>query len=170
MKLNIKRALLCIVILGLSSVAIAVTDTATQNVTITFSEIATLSVSGDPGTLTFTTPATPGDLPADQTDNSTTMSWTSNVDTGMTRKITGSLDALFSGVNLYAQLTAAGSNATPTGETQFVAAATDYDFITGITDENVSAETITYRAEVSSMVAPYTSTTNVVTWTLTEDS
>ena len=169
MKPKLKNVVLILVVC-LTSIAVAATDTATQNVTVTFSEIATLSVSGDPGTLTISTPATPGDLPADETDSTTTMAWTCNVDAALTRKITGSIDALFSGVNLYAEVTAAGSNGTSAGKTQFAAATTDYDFVTGITNENTSGETITYTAEVSSMVAPYTDTTQVVTWTLTEDS
>lgn len=169
MKTRTKSASLLIVALCLSSVAIAVTDTATQDVTITFSEIATITVSGDPGTITFTTPATPGDLPADQTDNSTTMSWTSNVDAGMTRKITANIDTLFTNVDLYAEIDDAGSNGTSAGQTQFVAAGNDYDFLTGITNENVSDNTITYTASVTAMTAPYTDT-HTVTWTLTEDS
>jgi len=173
MKPQLKNVVLVVLILGivfLASVAVAATDNTNQNVTVTFSEIAELAVSGDPGTLTIAAPATPGDLPADVTENTTTMSWTCNVGAAATRKITGSLDVLFSGIKLYANITAAGSNGTSAGKTEFVAATTDYDFITGITNENVSAETITYTAEVTAMVAPYTDTTQIVTWTLTEDS
>jgi len=170
MKLLIGKILLIFLILTMTSIALAVIDTATQDITITFDEVAAVSVSGDPGTLIFTAPASPGDLPADQSDSSTTMSWTSNVGAAMTRKITGNIDALFNGVNLYVTVDDAGSNGTSAGETQFLAAATDYDFVTGITNEDVLGETITYRAQVSSMVVPYSNVTHTVTWTLTEDS
>jgi hypothetical protein len=159
-------------IVGLMSVATATTDTATSTVSITFSEISELAVSTDPGLLTIVAPGTPGALPADQTDTSTTMAWTSNVDSGKTRKITGSIASLFSGIDLWVTVAAAGgSNGTSAGSLRFTAAApTSYDFVTGIGNCNTSAQTITFRANVTTMVAPYTNTQKVVTWTLTEDS
>lgn len=169
--LTAKILLLAALLLVLAGVAMATTDTANQTVTITFSEISELAVSGNPGTLTIVAPVTSGDLPADQTDTSTAMSWTSNVDAGQTRKVTGSIDVLFSGINLYATVAApGGTDGTSAGEAQFVAAATAYDYVTAIGNTNTSAQTITYRAEVSAMVAPYTNTQQTVTWTLTEDS
>lgn len=170
MKNSVKVLLLAVLVVGLASVVMATTDTDTQTVTITFSEISEIAASGDP-TLTIIAPATAGDLPADQTDATTTMAWTSNVDAAQTRKITGSIDGLFSGINLYATIAApGGADGTSAGETQFVAAATDYDFVTAIGNCNVSAQTITFKAEVSAMVAPYTDSTQIVTWTLTEDA
>jgi len=171
MRLNgIKILTAVVLVLGLSLLAIAASDTDTQTVTITLEEIATISASGDPATMTFTAPATPGDLPADVSDNSTTMAWTSNVASGNTRKITGQIDGLFTNINLFATITATGSNGTSAGETQFAAATTDYDFVTGITDENTSGETITFRASMTAMTEPFTDQTQIVTWTLTEDS
>jgi hypothetical protein len=168
MKVLAKTLLVAGVIVGLISAAIATTDTATSTVTITFSEISELAVSGDPGTLTIAAPAAAGSLPADQTDITTTMAWTSNVAAGQTRKITGSIASLFSGIDLYATVTAGGGSGTSAGEQKLIV--TDTDFVTGIGNCNTSGETITFRADVTSMVAPYTSTQKVVTWTLTEDS
>jgi hypothetical protein len=167
MKTLTKILLVVALIAGLTGVA-AATNTTQSTVTITFSEIAQIAASGNPGTLTIAAPATPGSLPADQSDASTTMAWTSNVAAGQTRKITGSLASLFDGIDLYATVTAAGGG-TSEGALKFTAAATDYNFVTGIGNCNTSGETITFRASVTAMVAPYTSA-KVVTWTLTEDA
>jgi hypothetical protein len=169
MKVLAKTLLAVGVIVGLMSVATATTDTATSTVTITFSEISELAVSGDPATLTIVAPAVAGTLPADKTDATTTMAWTSNVAAGTTRKITGSIDALFSGIDLYVTITAGGGKGTSAGEQKLIL--TDTDFVTGIGNcYTTPAETVTFRANVTSMVAPYTNTQQVVTWTLTEDS
>lgn len=167
--LTAKILLLAALLLGLAGMAVATEDTANQTVTITFSEISELAVSGNPVPLVIAAPATPGDLPADETDATTTMAWTCNVAAAQTRRITGSVNQLFNGINLYAEVTAAGSNGSSEGKTQFEEAGTDYDFVTGITNENTSGETITFTAEVSQMVAPYPATDKTVTWTLTED-
>ena len=160
-----------VLLAGSTDVGMATTDTASSTVTITFSEISELAVSGDPGTLTIVAPAAAGNLPADQSDATTTMSWTANVAAGLTRKVTGSLDVLFSGINLYATVAApGGTDGTSAGEVQFAVGATAYDYVTAIGNCNVSAQTITFRASVSAMVAPYTSTSQTVTWTLTEDA
>jgi hypothetical protein len=157
-----------VMVLFLSGVAMAETDTASSVVTITFSEVAELGVSGDPGTMTIDNPASAGNLPADATESTTTMSWTSNVPAAQTRKITGNLDVLFSGILLYANVSAPGTDGgTSAGKTQFVAAATDYDFVTAIGNCNASAQSVTFTAEVSEMVAPYTSTAHTITWTFT---
>ena len=167
MKTLIKILMLVALVAGLATLAIATTDTATSTVTITFNEISQLAVSGPPGTLTIVAPVVAGALPADQTDATTTMAWTSNVDNGKTRKITGNIASLFSGIDLYATVTAGSGKGTSAGEKKLIVS--DTDFVTGISNCNTSAETITFRANVTSMVAPYTSTQKVVTWTLTEE-
>jgi len=167
MRILAKTLLAVGMVVGLISVAIATTDTATSTVTIVFNEISELAVSGNPGTLTIAS-ATAGSLPADQSDATTTMAWTSNVAAGQTRKITGSIASLFAGIDLYATVTATGGKGTSAGEQKLIV--TDTDFVTGIGNCNTSSETITFRANVTSMVAPYTSTQKVVTWTLTEDA
>jgi hypothetical protein len=169
MKTLTKILLAVALVAGLTNVAIALT-TATSTVTITFSAIAAIAVSGNPGTLTIVSPATPGDLPADQSDASTTMAWTSSVNSGKTRKITGSIASLFDGIDLYATVTAGSGKGTSAGETKFTAAATPYNFVTAIGSCNTSSETITFRAHVTAIVAPYTNTQKVVTWTLTDEA
>ena len=170
MKVLARTLLILSLFVGLTSVAIATTDTAQSTVTIVFSEISELAVSDNPGTLTIVAPTIAGNLPADQSDATTTMAWTSNVDAGQTRKVTGSLATLFNGIDLYATVTATSGKGTSAGELRFTLAATAYDFVTAIGNCNTSNETITFRANVTGMVAPYTSTAKVVTWTLTEDA
>ena len=174
MKKLISILLVIVLTFVLSGVALAVTDTASSTVTITFSEIAELAVSGNPGTLTIAAPAAAGDLPADQSDNGTTMSWTSNTEFNIsqyTRKITGSLDVLFSGIDLYGTVAApGGTSGASAGELKFTEAAAAYEFVTGIENCNVSAQMITFRADVTGMVTPYTATAQTITWTLTEDA
>ena len=169
MKTLTKILLLAAFVAGLATLAIATTDTATSTVTITFSEISELAVSGNPGILTIVAPATPGNLPGDQSNALTTMAWTSNVASG-TRKITGSIDAVFSGIDLYATVAAPGSTSGTSAGEKMLVTTPDADFVTGIANCNVTAQTITFRANVTSMVAPYANTSQVVTWTLTEDT
>ena len=168
MKKLISILLVITLVLGISGVALAGTGSATSTVTITFSEIAVLGVSGTAGTITIVAPVIAGNLSADVQENNTIMSWTSNTASGLTRKITGSLDVLFPGINLYATVAAPGGNSgTSVGELHF-AAATTYEFVTGIGNCNVSAQAITFRANVTGMVTPYTETAQTITWTLTE--
>ena len=167
--------LVMVLTLVLSGVALAGTGEDSSTVTITFSEIAELGVSGNPGTLTIVAPATAGDLPADQSDATTTMSWTSNTayvgEAQLTRKITGSLDVLFSGIDLYGTVAApGGTDGATANELKFAEAATAYEFVTGIENCNISAQMITFRADVTGMVTPYTATAQTITWTLTEDA
>jgi hypothetical protein len=170
MKTLAKLLLFAVLFFGLVQVVMATQHSDTQTVTITFSEIYELGVSGDPGTLVIDVPLVPGDLPEDETDATTTMAWTSNVDSGKTRKITGQLNGLFSGVDLYATVAAPGSaGGTSAGEVKLIAVSAG-DYVTGIGNCHTSGNTITYRADVpTEMVAPYTDTTHDVTWTLTDD-
>ena len=170
MKSIAKVLLLAALVLGLAGVVMATNGTDTQTVTITFSEISKIAASGDPGTLEIEAPLTPGGLPEDESDATTKMAWTSNVAAGLTRKITGSITDLFSGINLYATVAApGGTEGTSEDELLFAAADTDYDFVTAIGNCAVTLQTITFRAEVTQMVAPYTEDYDV-TWTLTEDA
>jgi hypothetical protein len=166
MKTLIKILLLVALVAGLATLSIA-SNTDDSTVTITFSEIAEIAVSGNPGTLTIAAPATPGDLPADQSDATTTMAWTSNVTSG-TRKITGKLDSTFNGIELSATVAVANGCGTSAGKETLTTS--DTDFVTGIGNCNTTTPggTITFTAHVTSMVAPYTNTQKVVTWTLTD--
>ena len=170
MKKLISILLAIVLTLGLSGVALAESSDSSI-VTITFSEINELAVSGDPGTIVIAAPAAAGDLPADVEEATTTMRWTSNVVVDQTRKITGSLGVLFSGIDLHATVAApTGTSGTSASELEFTVATTAYEFVTGIGNCNVSAQTITFRAEVTEMVAPYTGTSQTITWTLTDDA
>ena len=171
MKSLLKVLLLTVLIAGFTGVAAATTDVDTQSVSVTFSEISEIAASGNPATLTIVAPATAGDLPADQTENSTTMAWTSNVASGQTRKISGLLypSSCFSGINMHVTIAApGGSDGTSAGEQ--IILPTSVDFVTGIGNCNVAGQTITFRAEVTEMVNHYTSYGKTVVWTLTEDS
>jgi hypothetical protein len=167
MKTLIKILISVALVAGLATLTIA-SNIDTSTVTITFSEITEVDVTGNP-TLTIVEPATPGDLPADQSDTSTTMAWTANVASG-TKKITGKLDSTFSGIDLSATVTVAGGCGSSAGSKTFTTS--DQDFVTGITNCNTGTPggAITFTAHVTSMVAPYTSTQKVVTWTLTNAS
>jgi len=154
-------------VLGGAGSALAVTDTATQNVTVTVSEIAELAVNGGAVTLTIAAPSTPGQLPAAVTDANTSLAWTSNVASGLSRTITAQLDSdMPTNVALKATVTKNGGNGT--AASQQTLSSTASTMFTGITNENVSGNTITYEASVSAMVAPQT-ISRTVTWTLTED-
>ncbi len=173
MKTLTKMLLVALLVMGLTNVAMATTGEDSSTVTITFSEISVLAVSGDPAAFTISAPTTAGDLPADPTpDASTTMAWTSNtdyVDAQQTRKITGSLGVLFEGITLSATVVApGGTSGVSAGILPFTTAATAYEFVTGIENCNVSAQTITFTPAVTGMVTPYTTTGQTVTWTLTE--
>jgi len=166
-----KIVVLCIVaalVLGRAGSALAVTDTADQSVTVTVSEIAELAVNGGAVSLTIAAPGTPGSLPSAVTDAATSLAWTSNVAGAFTRTITAALDSdMPASVTLKATLTKAGGNGTAAAQQTLSSVAAT--LFTGITNENVTGNTITYEAAVSAMVAPQT-ISRTVTWTLTEDS
>ncbi|MCJ7778590.1 MAG: hypothetical protein MUP16_09785 [Sedimentisphaerales bacterium] len=166
MRTLIKILTLVALVAGLATLAIA-TNTDDSTVTITFSEIAELAVSGDPVLLTIST-TTAGSLPDDQSDATTAkMLWTSNVASG-SRKVTGKIASLFDGIDLSATVVAANSCGTAATEKTFTTS--DQDFVTGIGNciTDTPGGAITFKAHVTSMVAPY-STSKAVTWTLTDD-
>jgi len=145
----------------------AATDSGTASVGMQLEEIAQLVVSGDPGLITLTNAqTTAGLLPTEQTDATTSLSWTSNVASG-SRKITAALSAAYTtGVVLKATLAEpAGSNGTSAGEQTLDTEA--IEMFTGIANENCTQATITYEFSLSTMIAPITETeSKTVTWTL----
>ena len=154
---------------GLVGTAMAVSDTAIQSVTITVEEIAQLAVSGSPGTFTLSNAATvAGSLPDAQEEATTSLSWTSNVSSG-TRKITAQLDADYTtGIVLKATVTVDAASNGRTGGQKTLSFATAEEMVTGITNENVTGNTVTYEASASTMIAPVASESKTVIWTLTE--
>ncbi|TET13040.1 hypothetical protein E3J84_00570 [Candidatus Aerophobetes bacterium] len=153
---------------ALVGTAMAVSDTAIQSVTIIVEEIAQLDVVG--GNISFTfanTGTTAGSLPTVSDDTATSLSWTSNVSAN-SRKITAQLSADYTtGIVLKATVTVAGGNGT-TGGIQTLVLASAKDMVTGITNENVTGNTVTYNATASTMIIPVVSESKTVVWTLTE--
>lgn len=168
--------LLLIVLLAWSPATIeAATDTASYDVSINIYELASIAASGNPPTITIVAPAIAGDLPATQSDASTTLLWSSGVESsaGRTRKLTANIDALFDGIDLYitvAVTTGSGDLGTSAG--CILLTTIDKDFITGMGAcyTGPTGNTVTFEAVVTGMVAPYTAATRVVTWTLTSAS
>lgn len=153
-----------LMLVGAAGTAMAASDTATHDVTVTLSEIAELAVAGGNITLTFAAPATPGNLPAAVSDATTSLAWTSNVAAG-SRAVTAELSTAYTaGIALKVTVTSpAGTNGAPTAQVTLTAVA--QNVFTGITNENCSAATLTYEASLSQMIAP-TSETKTVTYTL----
>jgi hypothetical protein len=133
-------------------------------------EIAELACSGSPSTLVLShANTTPGSLPDPATDATTSLSWTSCVASGATRKITAALDADYpAGIVLKATVAKpAGSNGTSAG--QKTLSATAQDLFTGIAGEPCTGATVTFEASLSSLVAPVSSESKILTWTLTAE-
>ena len=146
----------------------ATTDSHT--VAITLQEIAELACSGSPPALVLSNAGTkPGSPPAPVTDATTSLSWTSSVASGMTRKITASLDSDYpAGIVLKATLAKpAGSNGTSSG--QKTLSDTAQDMFTGIAGEPCTGATITFEASLTTIVAPVASESKILTWTLTAE-
>ena len=141
-----------------------------HTVSITLQEIAELACSGSPSTLVLSNAGTtPGSLPAPATDATTSLSWTSSVASGTTRKITAALDSNYpAGIVLKATLAKpSGSNGTSAGQKTLSNAA--QDMFTGIAGEPCTGATITFEASLSSIVAPVSSESKILTWTLTAE-
>ena len=151
-------------LVGIAGTAVALSDTATHDVTVTLGEIAELAVAGGNITLTFTAPAAAGDLPAAASDATTSLAWTSNVAAG-SRAVTAEIVSAYSaGIVLKVTVTSpAGTNGAPTAQVTLTAVA--QNVFTGITNENCSAATLTYEASLTAMLAA-TSETKTVTYTL----
>ncbi len=175
---SLAKVLLLLVIgmlAGLPAAVKAATDNAYYDVDIRLYQIASIAPSGDPPTLTIVAPATAGDLPAAQSDATTTLLWSSAVESsiGYTRKLTASIDTLFDGIDLSASVSVAtGTGDLGTSAGEVVLTTIDQDFITGMGScwTGLTGNTVTFKATVTGMVAPYTAATRVVTWTLTNAS
>lgn len=150
--------------LGLVARAMALTDTGTHTVTITVEEIAQIDVVGGNVLFTFNQAGTTaGSLPTVSDDTATSLSWTSNV-AANSRKITAELDQnSATGIVLKVTVTKAGGNGTAGSQITLTLAA--QDVFSGITNENVTGNTLTYNATLSTMIAPVTDA-RTVTYTL----
>ena len=169
MKALTKMLLVALLVVGLTNVATAVTDTGTASVGVQVEEIAQLSVSGAPALMTLTNAATTaGSLPTAQTDAATSLSWTSNVALN-SRLITASLNLAYStGVVVKLTLGTPGTGSTngTTGGQQTLGIS-ESTLFSGITNENAGSATLTYELSLSAMTAPITTTeSKTVTITL----
>ncbi|BAS26429.1 hypothetical protein [Limnochorda pilosa] len=158
-KLALLVVLLGILLLAGSNVAVAQT-TATQDVTIVVNSIDTISVSGNPGTITVS-----GPLPATVTENTTTMDYSTN---GTNLKITAALDLDYAaGITLSVELTPGAGEGTAASKVALSTVAADV--VTGISNVSATLVPITYTADVLATAAPNApgGETHTVTFTIT---
>ena len=130
------KAIIAGAILGLGLVALtfAVATTA-QTVTLQVNAICVLAVTGNPGTLTVSAPASGGQTPSNPSSNTTYAQYTSTVPASQSRKLTaawGGTDAAPAGCSL--KLAATPSGGTNQGSTagQITLSATAQDLVTAI--------------------------------------
>lgn len=136
-------------------------SSATQTVTYEVSAINELTVSGNPGALVVNA-AVAGSAPSSKSDSSTTYAITTNE---TNRKITGALNtAMPAGVSLSVNL-AAPTGGTSAGAVALTALA--QNLVTGISNLNESAKTITYSLSATSAAGVVPSATKTVTLTIT---
>jgi len=159
--------------LFLCGMAMAQGDSQNHNVTVTLGEVAKIGINGGNVTLTFNTGGTtPGDLPIPVTDATTDLRWTSNVASGLTRKITAALEADYvTGIVLKITV-GAPATGTTTGASagQITLSTTDQDAFTGITNEHCKDAALSYEVSLTAMVEPNGGEMHQVTYTLTDDA
>lgn len=166
--------LFCIIAIGIlvTSMAMALTDTATQNIGVTVEEIAQIAASGDvAGNLVLANAnTTAGSLPLAASDFTTTLDWTSNVDSGKTRTVTANLDtAMPANVLLKVVLSDGTGDGTPgTFAAQQTLTDAAKDLVTAVGNGTITGVTVTYEASLTHMVAPQ-QIDRTVTWTITDD-
>ncbi len=132
MKNTIRSLIVLLSVFFVAAGLYAASDTATQSVTMTVSEIAVLDVTANPGTLTIAAPGTGGETPADPSDNSTYAQYTSTVGAGQSRAITAEIG---------------GGDSTPAGTTLTLGAAPS-----GNTNEGSTAGTVTLSSTAQNVV------------------
>lgn len=156
MKLSHLSSSLTIVLVGLTSIAGAQTQTVTYSV----SAINEMSVSGNPGALNIIT-AMAGSAPTSVTDATTTWAITTN-QTGT--KIQAAINsAMPSGMILNLTM-AAPSGATSAGAVSLGIVAADV--VTGISNLNESAKAVTYSLAATAAAGVVASASKTVTYTV----
>jgi len=148
-------------------------DSQNHNVTVTLGEVAKIGINGGNVTLTFNTAGTtPGDLPTPVTDATTDLRWTSNVASGLTRKITAALEADYAAGIVLKVTVGAPATGTTTGSSagEITLSTTDQDAFTGITNENCKDAALSYEASLTAMVEPNGGEIHQITYTLTDDA
>ncbi len=152
----------CYVTLALLGCAASLDAATTANATVTYtiSSIDSISVSGNPGSMTINS-ATAGSNPTAATDATTTYSVTTN---NSARKVTGQLaSAMPSGVTLSVTL-GAPSGGTSAGAVSLTTAA--QNLVTGISSVAQGSLTITYSLSATLAASQVSGATNTVTYTL----
>ena len=151
-----KRILSLVVALGLiASSGFAATGTSNQTASLAVPEIAVIATSGNVSTMTFVAPAA-GVTPADVTDNSTYLEYTSTTNGTATRKISAKLSSATvpAGAALKIVAVTGGTNE-GTAQTAFDLTISDQDLITGVgtvaTGTGSAGVQVTYTLHVTSM-------------------
>lgn len=164
-----------LLIAGVAGTVLAATDTATQGVTVTVAEIAVVNATGGALALAIVAPTQGGALPADVTDSTAYLQYSSNGTDALTsRKITVAINAATPATyNLKLLAGAPTGTNTGTAVAQTTLGTTAVDLITGIKDGNTGVgatdgSNLTYTLTCVSMPAVDTvGITYTVTFTLT---
>lgn len=161
--LSLKLSKYCLTILSLfffGNGGVYGATTATATVTYTIGSIDSITVSGNPGTLTINT-ATAGSTPTNAVDATTTYAVTTN---NTARKVTGQVASTMpAGTTLSVNLAA------PTGATSAGAVAlttTAQSLVTAIANLAQASLAITYTLAATVSAAQVTAATNTVTYTI----
>ena len=157
----------------------ASTDNDPQTNDIVIEEIATLGIEDGSPQMTVTTPATPGDLPPQQTVSATYLQYTTNVEGTKTRALKAAL-ASDTATEYSLFLTAGAPNGSGTGTKGTSAGELDMstsndDALTGIESCNTGAVSgdgseITYRLECTAVPKYDADVTHTITFTLDDDA
>lgn len=151
--------------LGLLGTAAAVSTSDSHNVTVQCIQIDVIAHSGGDITLSIDT-ATAGSQPDVDTDATCSLSWTTNAPLASARKITAALATDYSaGITLKVTAASSGGNSSSAGQQTLSAVAVDV--VTGVYQEYLSTQTLTYEASAT-VAAPLGSETKLVTYTLTD--
>jgi len=153
--------------LGMTGIAMA-EDSDSHSVTVTVNPINEIAIHGNYGkdiTLTIST-ATAGSPPDDATNDTCSLSWTTNAPSSQKKKITAQLDSDYSeGITLTVVVTINSGNGSSKGT--ITLSSTSHEVVTGICSENVTDNTLLYTASATTAVSPTTETRSI-TYTLTD--
>ena len=149
--------------------------TTTQTVTMQVNAICVLAVTGNPGTLTVSAPASGGQTPSNPSSNTTYAQYTSTVPASQSRKLTaawGASDAAPAGCSLKLAATPSGGTNQGTGACQITLSATAQDIVTQIKScatgtGGTNGAQLTYTLSVDTVTSLVASESKSATVTLT---
>jgi len=164
-----KRLMISLVVmtlcLGVTGIAMSA-NTASHAVTITVNPINEIAIVGGDITLTIST-ATAGSPPDDTTNDTCSLSWTTNAPSSQKKKITAQLNSDYSeGITLTVVVTINSGNGSTAGK--ITLSSTPRDVVTGIWGENVTGNILTYTASATINIPADTSEMKTITYTLTD--